>query len=144
MKRKEVSFSHFLSYNKCFNESNEGTSNYCASGYSLEDTTLVASPSQNVLEKPSSPITNQGSSIGPYRSNESSPTIPEVNTGGLFHIKQHYENRDPSQKTIELMLSASPKSTHKTYQSAWKKWDSWCRAMEVDPICSPLRDILHV
>ena len=31
----------------------------------------------------------------------------------------------------------------KTYQSAWKKWDSWCRATKVDPIRSSLRDILH-
>ena len=104
---------------------------------------MVASPSHNVLEKSSSPTTNQGSSIGPYKPSESSATVPEVKTGRLFHIRQHYENRGLSQKTIELMLSAHPKYTHKTYQSAWKKWDSWCRAREVDPICSPLKDILH-
>ena len=105
--------------------------------------TLVASPSQNVLEKPSSPTTNQWSSIGPYKPSKNSPIVPKVNTGYLFHIRQRYENGGLSQKRIELMLSAHPKSNHKTYQSAWKKWDSWCCAMEVDPICSTLRDILH-
>ena len=73
---------------------------------------------------------NQGSSIGPYKPSESSPTVPDANTG----YRQRYENRGFSQKTIEFMLSAHPKSTHKTYQSTWKKWDSWCRATEVDNI----------
>ena len=92
---------------------------------------MVASPSQNVLEKPSSPSTNQGSSTGPYKPSDSSPTVPQVNTGRLFHIRQYYGNSGLSQKTTELMLSAHPKSTHKAYQSALKKWDSWCPATDV-------------
>ena len=71
------------------------------------------------------------------------PLYPRLTLDVFFHIRQRYENRGLSQKTIRLMLSVHPKSTHKTYRSVWKKWDSWCRATEVDPIRSPLRDILH-
>ena len=95
---------------------------------------MVASPSQDLLEKRSSPTKNQGSSIGPQKPSNSSPTVLEVNTERLFHIRQYYENHGLSQKTTEPILSAHPVSTHKTYQSAWKKWDSWCRAREVDHI----------
>ena len=118
--RKGVRFSPFHSYNKSFNESNEGTSNYRTSGSSLEDTTVVASPSQMCWKSPVLLPQNKDLLLEPINPAKRSPTVPEVNTGRLFHIRQCYENRSLSQKTIELMLSAHPKSTHKTYQSAWK------------------------
>ena len=128
VRHKGVRLSPLWSSNKSFIESNQETNSYRASGSCLEETILVASPSQSVLEKPSSLSTNQGSCTRPYKPSKSSPTVPEVNIRRLFYIRQPFENCGLSQKTIELMLSAHPKSTHKTYQSAWKKWDSWCRA----------------
>ena len=59
-----------------------------------------------MLEKPSSPSTDQRSSTRPYKPSEWAPTVAEFKTGRLFHIRQHYENRGLSQKTAELVLSA--------------------------------------
>jgi len=42
----------------------------------------------------------------------------------------------------EILLSASRQSTRKIYQSAWRRWSSWCYKRKIDPFSAPLTDIL--
>ena len=41
-----------------------------------------------------------------------------------------------------ILQSATRASTHKTYQSAWGLWHSWCGKRQVNPISATLNDVL--
>ena len=47
-----------------------------------------------------------------------------------------YSTEGISGEAAELLLSGWSKGTNTTYQSAWKKWASWCMQRKVDPLSS--------
>ena len=49
---------------------------------------------------------------------------------------------ESSIKSISLIKHAIRKGTRCHYESSWRKWDSWCRRREIDPIRCPLNNIL--
>ena len=42
----------------------------------------------------------------------------------------------------DLLISATPRSTQKTYESSWKRWCSWCVSEKSNPISASLNNIL--
>ena len=63
----------------------------------------------------------------------------------LETVRQGYAADGVSAEAAQLLLSGWSKGTNTAYQSAWKKWVSWCVTREVDPLsCSvhPFLDFL--
>ena len=78
------------------------------------------------------------------------PTSP-FNNGGptsvsrLDTVRQGYAAEGVSSEAAQLLLSGWSKGTNTAYQSAWKRWVSWCITRKVDPLsCSvhPFIDFL--
>ena len=49
---------------------------------------------------------------------------------------------EPSIEPICVIKHAIRKGTSSHHESSWRKWDSWCRRREIDPIRCPLNNIL--
>ena len=78
-------------------------------------------------------------------------TVPPVTSGRptsisrMDVIRQGYSAEGISREAAQLLLSGWSKGTNTAYQSAWKKWVSWCMPRKVDPLsCSvyPFLDFL--
>lgn len=74
-----------------------------------------------------------------------------INAGGsasisrMDTVRQGYTTEGISAEAAQLLSSGWSKGTNTAYQSAWKKWVSWCIPRKVDPLsCSvhPFLDFL--
>ena len=63
-------------------------------------------------------------------------------TGRLAYLGQSLRNRGVSAEAEELIFSAWRGSTNKNYDSAWKKWESWCSDRNVNPISASIESVL--
>jgi len=57
-------------------------------------------------------------------------------------IRGGYTAAGISEEAAQLLLSGWSKGTNTTYQSAWKKWVSWCISREIDPLSCPVQPFL--
>ena len=73
---------------------------------------------------------------------------PVSNTGNSpSHTEQHFissrvEALGLSPQVKELLLGSWKSGTKSSYDSAWKKWDSWCVSRQVNPFSAPLATVL--
>ena len=49
-----------------------------------------------------------------------------------------------SEKFVSLISDSRRKGTINHYESAWRKWDSWCREQACDPFCCSLNTVLKL
>ena len=94
-------------------------------------TNIVTDPQQSTNRhiRATSPINASGSA-----------SISRMDT-----VQQGYTTEGISAEAAQLLLSGWSKGTNTAYQSAWKKWVSWCIPQKVDPLlCSvnPFLDFL--
>ena len=111
----------------------------CSSCTSLAVTTMVpsafrvvCSTSHSVLSLPGPADTTGGSS----------PPV-ESSTSRLATIRQSYSEAGFSQPTQILLVAAWRDGTSKTYASAWRKWDSWCRERKLNSVQASVESILE-
>jgi len=48
-----------------------------------------------------------------------------------------------SRETSELLAMGWSNGTNQAYQSAWRRWDSWCAEWQVDPFSCPVHPFLE-
>ena len=88
-------------------------------------------------------VTNpQRPADGPIRPTSSLSTDRPTSTSCMDTIRQGYITEGISSEAAQLLLSGWSKGTNTAYQSAWKKWVSWCMSREVDPILCPVHPFL--
>jgi hypothetical protein len=76
------------------------------------------------------------------RSSTDSSDDPATSAERVSYIQQRYQAECISRNLAELLISATRRSTQKTYESSWKHWSSWCVSGQIDPISASLSKIL--
>ena len=110
---------------------------------SVASTSLVSSGAGDVSEGPNSPPNEFRSS------QESRPDSAPSRGGGadvlnrMAYLRQGFFMQGFSDRVTSMLLQSWRTHTHSAYNSAWKKWTSWCVAREVNPFSATLADILE-
>ena len=100
---------------------------------SMARPTMVPKFAKNVSEKSSTSPFIQRSFEGPSR--ERTPSNPEQLTplSGMDHLRQNLLAEGLSKRSSDLITNSRRMSSVKHYESAWKKWGSWCAKREISP-----------
>ena len=70
------------------------------------------------------------------------PTGPTVS--GVESVRQQALATGVSIEAANLLAEHSwRKGTRCTYESAWRKWNSWCVSREIDPLCSSVESVIN-
>ena len=109
----------------------------------LASSSLVPPPVVNVEQRPGDPT------IIPRPTSESSagttPSDPEPPpcSSRVAHIRNTLANQGISQESAAIICKSWRKGTAKSYDSAWRRWVSWCDQRSVDPFSASLADIVQ-
>ena len=66
---------------------------------------------------------------------------PNTNIGRMARIQQSLQSKGISDDASRLVVAAWWPGTNSVYNSAWKKWHSWCIGREIDSFCPTLGNI---
>ena len=66
----------------------------------------------------------------------------EVATGGMANLRETWKEQGFSEGTVEILQQSRRLGTQATYNSAWKKWSSWCNERGFNPFQCSMVDIL--
>ena len=94
----------------------------------------VGVPPRSSTSDPESPSRSAGRDT-------SSNCEPNSSFGRVACIKQSLQSKGICADASELILAAWRPGTNAVYNSAWKKWHSWCVGREIDSFCPSLADI---
>ena len=111
-------------------------------GPSVAGTTLVASPPEPSNQEPYHDPKLQTPAEGSCVPSENPPNVPQASFSRLSVIREQHQTEGFSEDITKILQSATRASTHKTYQSAWGLWHSWCAKRKVNPISATLNDVL--
>ena len=75
-------------------------------------------------------------------SRENPSNVPQASFSRLSVIRENHQTEGFSEDITRILESATRASTHKTYQSAWGLWHSWCAKWKVNSISATLNDVL--
>ena len=112
------------------------------SGPSVAGTTLVASPPEPVNQESCHDPKLQTPAEGSCIPSENPSYVPQASFSRLSVIREQHQTEGFSEDITRILQSATRASTHKTYQSAWGLWNSWCAKRKVNPISATLNDVL--
>ena len=71
-----------------------------------------------------------------------SSDVPSSPLRRISYLLQRNKTEGFPTGVARLLIAATRSSTHKTYESGWKRWRSWCCTREIDPVSASLKDIL--
>ena len=73
------------------------------------------------------------------------PPDPEPSpcSSRVAHIQNTLTNQGISQESTDIIRKSWRKGTAKSYDSAWRRWVSWCDQRSVDPFSTSLADIVQ-
>ena len=75
------------------------------------------------------------------------PTPPDcsraITTSRLEVIKRRQQTEGISEETSQLLAAGWSRGTTTTYQSAWKRWNSWCSGWQINPISCSIQSFLE-
>lgn len=73
------------------------------------------------------------------------PPDPEPSpcSSRVAHIRNTLSNQGISQESADIICKSWRKGTAKSYDSAWRRWVSWCDQRSVDPFSASLADIVQ-
>ena len=108
----------------------------------LASTTLVQSGSGIVCSR-----TSASTSVKQHLSKSSGPGTPSCceqnpKTSGLESFRQSLASEGIPERAAELIAGARRPGTSFNYESAWRKWVSWCGERETDPHSCHLNFVL--
>ena len=61
----------------------------------------------------------------------------------LAHLRQGFAVQGFSDRVTSLLLQSWREHTHSAYNSAWKKWCSWCLTKQINPFSAPIAAVLE-
>ena len=68
----------------------------------------------------------------------------EVNdTSGFVGFRKTLLCEGISENTSHIITNSRRKGTLSNYESAWRKWSSWCFKRKIDPFQAPVKDIIE-
>ena len=108
----------------------------------LGNTAMVPSTPSNVNRTPSFDSKQDGFAEEP--TGRTSPTpfecFPAI--GGLADFRKRLVSEGVSKRAAQLISNARSEGTKSSYESAWKKFNSWCGQRKVNPFHSPIQAVL--
>jgi hypothetical protein len=126
-----------------FDQNHEGESRFDPGGTGLASTTMVANHHGTSLATPADHSSRDSIALGPIR--QSSPSsgarFPPVSR--LEIVRERFKARGVSEKVVELLVGGNLETTSACYQSAWKRWLSWCARRDQDPLSASLIVVLE-
>ena len=114
-----------------------------ASGSNMEIPALVSSSARSPNRLPPDPPSRLRSSGGPHQQSAPTDGNRPVTPSRLETIRQRQLAAGISGETSQLLAAGWSSGTNRAYESAWKKWDSWCSEQQVDPISCPVQPFLE-
>ena len=124
-------------------EQNIGRPNRDFAGSSnMVGTTLVPSTppiTDSATSSSAGLTTSSNRSLG---SRGNSPDVSTSSPGRIPYLLQRYKAEGLPTDIAKLLIAATRSSTHKMYESSWKRWRSWCCTRKIDPVSASLKDIL--
>jgi len=61
----------------------------------------------------------------------------------LETIQHRQQAAGISSEAFQLLAAGWSKGTNTTYESAWRRWDSWCSQRQIDPISCAVQPFLE-
>ena len=103
----------------------------------LACTTLVQSNSRSVHKRTSTPAPVSGTFGRSQGTSTFSSIKQDFKTNGLKTFRKNLAEKGISNTAANLISDSRRSGTTANYQSAWKKWVSWCSKKQIDPVtCS--------
>ena len=104
---------------------------------------MVSSPA-GATDRPSLDPTRQPGTIdGPLRRPTPTGGIGTTTASRLEAIRSRQFATGISAETSQLLAAGWSTGTNTAYQSAWKRWNSWCTEREVDPLSCSIQPFLE-
>jgi len=100
--------------------------------------TVVPSAAGLIGELPYSPTNATVPAHRPVRPTSPTNDIRPASSNRMDTIQGEYTAAGISTEAAQLLLSGCSRGTNTTFQSAWKKWASWCIPRKIDPLLCPV------
>ena len=123
-------------------QSSERQNRHCPSGPSVARADLVAFTASTGIQSASSPTFNTRNTEEPHRSNNDASNVPTATSSRLACFQRSRSTVGLPEHVTRLLSASVRKSTNKTYDSSWRKWNSWCDRRQIDPISAGLNNVL--
>ena len=124
-------------------ESTETPSRHDTNSTSLGNSTVVPNVTEHGNGLPITATKQKIPTSGPSR--EPPPSDNQQNTPAkcLDDLREKMAGGKISERVNTLLRESRAVGTRANYDSAWKKFDSWCNKREINPVHCPVSDILE-
>ena len=123
-------------------QSSERQNHHCPSDPSVARADLVAFTTSTGNQSASSPTFNTRNTEESHRSNNDASNVPTATSSRLACFQRSCSTVGLPEHVTRLLSASVRKSTNKTYDSSWRKWNSWCDRRQIDPISAGLNNVL--
>ena len=113
------------------------------SSTSLEVTAVVPSITRTVSGLSPDAPTNSEALVRPIRQATSFDGNRPATTSRLESIRHRQQADGISSEASQLLAAGWSRGTNTTYESAWRRWDSWYSERQVDPISCAIQPFLE-
>ena len=135
-------FSTFQPNREGTEQGTSGPRSNFADNSSLAQSVVVSTSSTNLSRETNSNTSRKGSLNGPKVGEAFTHRDREIKTSALDNFKEKLFAEGISKNATDLITDAKRQGSISHYESAWRKWDSWCSRKQVDPISGPLSAVL--
>ena len=108
----------------------------------MANSALVSQGPRNVYKKSDFNSKNKEITFKSKQRSSSTSTKPQSTTDGLDSLRERLTAEGISEKTASLITDSRRGSSLSHYESAWRKWSSWCNERDVDPIRCTINFVL--
>ena len=124
-------------------ENNRRQGNCSFSNTSLAVNTMVSHATESHIRQASS-ITTQSTKIDTTMVSNSTSSISEqeVSSGRLAFVRRSFKDQKFSERVCKILQASWKPGTEKQYQSAWKRFFSWCSQRSCDLFSCSLNIVL--
>ena len=110
---------------------------------SLASTDMVSAVVEDVGEDANTSAQHPRPSSQPGTVSTSIGDRGEDVSSRLAHLRQGFAVQGFSDRVTSLLLQSWREHTHSAYNSAWKKWCSWCLTKQINPFSAPIAAVLE-
>lgn len=109
----------------------------------MASTVLVCNNTETLHSESNSPPNTSSSSVIGQGGSPPSSNEQFSSTSRLGCLRGSIQTMQLSEEAEDLIYNSWGKGTKASYNSAWKKWGSWCDRREVDPFSAPVAQVLE-
>ena len=109
----------------------------------MANTTVVCQTTADGNRSSDIATTNQRSAHRSTGKPTSTITNESAATSGMANLQQSLAEQGFSERALQLYTGARRKGTQSVYNSAWKKWDSWCVEQKVNPFQATVANVAN-